>query len=76
MPQIDYENARQKLKTACHRYSMIKEGDLSCLTGESPIKPSSFFFQRALYSETADDGFFDWIACKYAYLFDQIADLN
>ncbi|MGL6028454.1 MAG: hypothetical protein ACRC0M_01550, partial [Legionella sp.] len=76
MPQIDYENARQKLKIACHRYSMIKTTQFSSLSGESPIKPSSFFFQRALYSETAGNGFLYWIACKYAYLFDRIADLN
>lgn len=76
MPQIDYENARQKLKTACHRYSINKAGDLSCLYGESPIKPSSLFFQRAVYYKTAGNGFLYWIACKYAYLFDRIADLN
>lgn len=76
MPQVDYEHARQQLKKACHRYSVIKSTEFSSLSGETSIKPSSFFFQRALYSETAGSGFFPWIACKYAYLFDKIAELN
>lgn len=76
MPQINYTHARQRLKKACHRYSIHKHIQLGNLTAESPIAPSFTFYSRALGAEKPGRGFTDWIACKYAYLFDQIADLN
>ncbi|MCC5791530.1 MAG: hypothetical protein JJT82_02845 [Legionellaceae bacterium] len=76
MPPMNYAQARQRLQKACERYILHKREQLSTLTAESPIIPSFTFYERALGTETAGRGFYNWIACKYAYLFDKIAFLN
>jgi hypothetical protein len=76
MTQINYTHARQRLKKACQRYSFHKQVQLWALTAESPITPSFTFYSRALGAEKPGRGFTDWIACKYAFLFDEITLLN
>lgn len=76
MPQIDYDHARERLKKACQHYSLHKERQLWSLVGVSRETSDSFFYERALGTETSGIGFLCWISCKYAYLFEQIALLN
>ena len=76
MTQINYTKARRTLNQAFQRYIAHKKNQLSALTAESPIIPKSMFYERALGTDEPCSGFIAWVSCKYAYLFDEIAELN
>ena len=73
---MNYTTARESLNQAFKRYIAHKKNQLSTLAAESPMIPTSMFYERALGTEEPSPGFTSWVSCKYAYLFDEIAELN